>query len=306
MKVYFVSAVEAALKLDGGYVGIIDGFERYCEIDCKSGVLAEVIPDGNLQPLNFFINENFFKNPPPFADIYACGGSRFICFKNFLQKDSSLKMLLQCSFLSMTVTVYRQGGIFVSCEGKDFETYRLPECYAQPRYQEVTAGGNRLLALYGGSWLTLINQNGKIVFMNEVESCSFGDIIEVKAPLHTCADSYAECQFTYSGKGLAAAGSRTVERVPQGKELLPFVFFERVLCCGDYGALLCDDLKPKAGSLKKYLGKFTGVTVPTADFYSAHEDEKAAGLVYSKSGLYEIIYYAIDEENGKITNIRPV
>ncbi|MCD7729320.1 MAG: hypothetical protein LUI60_05340 [Clostridia bacterium] len=307
MKIYFLSDVKAALKLDGEYVGIIDGFERWCDIDAGKGVLAEIIPDGNLQPVNFFISEKFFASPPAFADVYISDYADAIYLRRFAGKDACLNIILQRLFCGVTVTVYRQCNIFVSCEGETFETYPLPDCYENARAEEVTCGGQKFLALYGGKWLTLINSRGKIVFMNVVESCSFGNTLEVTAPLYGCADCYAECVFSYGGDKFTAVNSRVAERHPQGKELLPFVFFERVLYGADCAAMLDGSLAPKAESLKKYLGRFTAVTVPCGDFYAAEGDINAAGLVYPKGGnLYQILYFALDVQDGKITNIRPV
>ena len=48
------------------------------------------------------------------------------------------------------------------------------------------------------------------------------------------------------------------------------------------------------------------VTVPTEKFYAEHGDVRAAGLVYPKAeNLFEVKYFAVDLENGKITNIYP-
>ncbi|MCD8372972.1 MAG: hypothetical protein LUD27_06710 [Clostridia bacterium] len=307
MKVYFLSEVKAALKLDGEYVGIIDNFERWCEVDCNRAVLAEIIPDDNLQPVNFFICGSFFSGPPDFAEVYYSNGFRAIRIKEFFNKNPSLELILQQKFCNLTVTVYRQGDIFVSCEGESFENYPLPRQFENPRIREATVNGKKLLALYGGGYMAVITPCGKLIFLNEVENCSFGDTLEAIIPLQTCTHCFAECKFSYSDDKFVLTYSRTTERQNYSENLLPFVFFERALRSGDFAALLCDELKPKAKILKNYLGEFIAVTIPHEDFYKTNPDAEAAGLVYERGkNLYEIIYFAVDIQGGKIANIRPV
>ena len=75
MRIYFLSAQPAALKLDGQYAGTTDLFERYAEIDMRRGALAEIIPHDNSLPVNFFIDEKFFECGHPFADTYVLGAA---------------------------------------------------------------------------------------------------------------------------------------------------------------------------------------------------------------------------------------
>lgn len=312
MRVYFVSCVPAALKLGGQYVGIIDSYERFCEIG-ERGELVEIVPDGNLQPVNFFINDKFFENPPEFTDVYFIGGDRLVNVRGYYPKDGRLKIILQRKFLSFTVTVFYQCGVFLSCEGADFVTCALPDDYADARAEEVEICGHPCLALYGGGWVCVIGTDGRLIFKNEVEYCNFGGCMEVRAPLYTAADSRLECTFGYDGGRLTLTGSHTCERNAKDCGLV-FLFFERVLTGGDFAALLDDDLKEKAGSLKKYLGGYVDVMPPMVcggnDIAAGNDtagEENIAGLIYPKGkNVYEVVNYAVDVQEGKISNIRPV
>ena len=67
MRIYFITAERAALKLDGEYAGITDLFERHAECDLSRPTAVEIIPDDDLRPLNFFIDD---------AALDCCRGGR--------------------------------------------------------------------------------------------------------------------------------------------------------------------------------------------------------------------------------------
>ena len=93
MRVYFLSCIPAILKLNGMYIGLVDGFERHIELDPKDAVFAEIIPDENLQSLNFFLDEKFFASPPPFCDLYSMQGDYLLYIREYEAKggkDSSV------------------------------------------------------------------------------------------------------------------------------------------------------------------------------------------------------------------------
>ena len=119
MRVYFLSYVPAALKLNGIYLGTIDGFERHIELDPNDGVLAEIVPDGNLQPLNFFLNEKFFKSPPKFADVYKTDGDAIVYIREYAAKDISISVIFQTRFAGNLITAFTQGNLYLSIEGAD-------------------------------------------------------------------------------------------------------------------------------------------------------------------------------------------
>ncbi|MDE6790998.1 MAG: hypothetical protein K2J61_04675, partial [Clostridia bacterium] len=73
-----MSERQAALKLDGAYLGTIDGFERFVDVERGAKILAEIIPEGDASPVSFFIDDGFFKEPPDFADVYLSDGDAVI------------------------------------------------------------------------------------------------------------------------------------------------------------------------------------------------------------------------------------
>ncbi len=307
MRVYFLSCAPAVLKLNGLYVGRIDSFERHIELDPADRVLAEIVPGDNLQAVNFFLDEQFFSCPPDFADVYLLENDALVYIREYGQKDVKLQVVFQTRFCGNLITVFSQGGIYLSCEGADYLLTPLPAQFCACRAEQHTLAGRDVLALYGGNKLVIISDKGNVIFKNTVEAAEFGDSLFVRAPFETCAAAKAECYFSYDGEKLTQTGGKTVETRPPEPNVAHFAFFESVLTCGDFTKYLDDSLKPKAGDLKSYLGNFVSVTVPTEKFYTLRGNLTAAGLVYPlKSNLYEVKYFAVEMQNGKITNLYPV
>ena len=307
MRIYFLSYKPAILKLNGLYVGGLDLFERHIEMDLADSVLAEIVPGENLQPVNFFINEKLLFNPPPFMDIYLMDGEALIYIREYGNKNIALSVINQTRFCGNLITVFAQGGVFVSIEGEEYSLIPLSPRFLNARFEEKTLGGLPVLAVWGGNALMIISDKGKRIFMNEVEEADFGVRLEVKVAFETCTAAKAHCAYSYDGKKLELVSGKTVETCPPEKNILHFAFFESVLTCGDYANYLDNELKPKAGVLKNYLGEFVSVTVPTEKFYAEHGDIRAAGLVYPKAAnLFEVRYFAVDLSGDKISNLYPV
>lgn len=307
MRVYFLSCAPAVLKLNGLYAGSVDGFERHVELDPADRIFAEIVPGDNMQAVNFFLDEKFFSCPPPFVDLYLADGDAFVYVREYSAKDVKIEVVFQTRFNGNLITVFSQGGIYLSAEGAEYSLTPLPQAFKQLRAENRTLCGRDVLALYGGNMLAVISDLGKLIFLNAVESAEFGDELKTVTPFETCTAAKAQCTYSYDGEELTLIESVTAESRPPEADILHFAFFESILTCGNYADYLDASLKAKAGQLKSYLGKFVSVTVPPEKFYALHGEIAAAGLVYPKSrNLYEIKYYAVDVENAKITNVFPV
>ena len=80
-------------------------------------------------------------------------------------------------------------------------------------------------------------------------------------------------------------------------ELLAYAFFESVLLGIDCADFLSDDLRIKAKDVVGFLGDFKGVTLTRDPF--------TCGLIREKAPrLFELAYFTVTVENGKITDIR--
>ena len=129
MRVYFLSYMPAILKLNGLYIGMIDGFERHIELDPKDRVFAEIIPDENLQSINFFLDEKFFSSPPPFCDLYSMEGDFLIYIREYSVKNCRIEVLHQTRFCGNLVTLFAQGGLYISIEGGEYSLEPLPPSF---------------------------------------------------------------------------------------------------------------------------------------------------------------------------------
>ena len=307
MRIYFLSYLPAVLKLNGMYIGTIDGFERHIELDPEDGVLAEIVPCDNLQPLNFFLEEKFFKTPPKFADVYLTEGDALIFIREYAVKDVKLDIIYQTRFYGNLITIFSQGGVYLSAEGAEYSLSPLPLCFSSVRAERQTLAGREVLAIYGGNSLLVISENGKTIFLNTAESAEFKQNLTVTVPFETCTAAKAVCDYSYDGESLTLISSRTVETRTPEKEILHFAFFESIMTRGDFVKYLDNELQSRAGDLKSYLGEFVSVAVPPEKFFMLHGNIPAAGLVYPKSGnLYEVKYFAVEFNGDKISNIYPV
>lgn len=299
----------AALKLNGAYLGVIDSFERFVDVDGGGKILAEVVPDGDALPLSFFIEDALFAAPPDFLDVYLCGGDAVIYVSRFERRTRELKVVAQTGFRGGQYTLFlTDGRVYLNCErGTNCSLHELPRCCENATLSESNIGGYPVLLVGGAGYLAIISEDGRRVFFNPAESWQCGDKLTVTVNFNTCAGCRAVCTFGYDGREMKLEGSRTEERVPPADDVLHFAFFESVLTRGNFAKYLCDDLKENAAALPGFLGGFVDVSVPYKKFFDVHGDIRAAGLVYPQSkNLFTVKYFAVDIENGKITNIYEV
>ena len=307
MRVYFLSYIPAILKLNGMYIGAIDGFERHIELDPDDRIFAEIIPDENLQGVNFFLDGKFFSSPPPFCDLYSMEGDFLIYIREYAVKDGKIEVLYQNRFCGNLITLFAQGGVYLSVEGAEYSLIPLP-----PSFKKFTADAHRLagrevFAVSNGRHLILISDRGRIVFKNASNSFEISDTLKITADFETCNCAQGVYEYSYDGESLTPISSKTVELRPPEKEILHFAFFESVLTGADCAKYLDDTLKERANDLKGYLGGFVSVTVPPEKFYILHGNINAVGLVYPKAeNLFEIKYFSVDIDGDRISNIYPV
>lgn len=307
MRIYFLSCTPAILKLNGTYFGVVDLFERHMEIDLNDNMLAEIVPGENLQPVNFFINSALLYSPPDFMDVYLSDYGATIYIRRFISRDMRLNIICQTRFEGNLVTVFSQGETYLSIEGKDYSLTPVGNRFKTVRTEGKSIAGYPVLALYGGDGLIVISHTGAQIFANEVIFAEFGATFKAAIRFETATCAEAHLEYSYDGEKLTLISSNTVEKQPVTEDVLHFAFFESVMTRGNFAAYLSPELAPKAADLNDYLGKFTGVTVPAGQFYIAHPDEQAAGLVYpEKANLFTIKYFAVRIADGKIDNIYPV
>ena len=322
MTIYFLSATPAILQLNGIHVGLINSFERKIDVDITGDVMAQITPDGNAQPVNFFINHKFLSAPPPCVDLYIGDGECVLFCKYFETKSPAFNVLGQTTFFGNTVTIFRQGTLFLSVDGASYFLHPLPNDFVFKHFEEhVFSNGESALFVVGEKCVAVLNINGELLFCDRAdEFCvdgfaqktdgflggahdgsfngsNFGgahdDTIKglahgsgahfvVTKRLATCRRIEQRREFALANGKLSLLSCATTEIAPLKPHLIPFAFFECALHGGDFAHYLCDGLKDRAHMLTDYLGDFCDVVVPTENFYFKHDETRAVGLVYRK------------------------
>lgn len=305
MRIYFLSCRPSALKIDGIYLGTIDRFERFVDMQPNARHFAEVIPDGQFLPLNFALDAAFLKKPPDFAEVYLFDGGAAIYFADFAEAGGGLKVLSQLRAAGGLFTLFRDGGgVNLAYDGQGAKLHPLPREFAGATLAEVQIGGQGAVTAAGEGCVAVFSEEGEKVFLNAVEGFSVGGQFEATIAFPTVAGCKAKCTYSYDGKEMTQTGAVTEETRPVADDLIHFAFFESVLTRADFGKYLDDELKWRAADIPRFLGDFVGVTVPRPSFFAAHPDARAAGLVYPVlHNLYRIKYFTIEMRGGLITNI---
>lgn len=299
MRVYFFSEEPAALKLDGQYAGTIDLFCRYAEIEGE--VFAEIAPHSNGQPLNFFLDGEFFEKSHPFAEVCRSDEEAFIYVKEYCKKGADVEIIAQQRAAGMFLTVYRMGGIYAAAECENSGIYRLTRAFEGAEIEEISACGKTFAAVRGRGALALFYE-GRPCFLGACDSFEHGCSLKIKKRLFSCTRAEEESEYLLEG-GTLRRESRTVVHGRQTEgPLIAFAFFEAALY-GDCAEYLCNELKGRAALLKEYLGNFVAVVPPTELSAKRYGDD-CAGLVYRKSeGVYFIKYFRAEIEGGKVVNV---
>ena len=294
MRVYFLSERPAALKLNGAYLGLIDSFEKFAEIETGQKILAEAVPDAEYMPVNFFIDEKFFSSPPDFTDVYLVEGDAVIYISRYAKRGQEIKVIAQTQFYGGQYTLFSNAGqIYLNCEKNGCALYSLSSNFENAALREDAVAGKPVLLVEGKGCLAVVSEAGKRVFYNPAESWTCGDKLIVNVNFNTCAGCRGECAFAYDGITMTLESSATKESVAPDESVLHFAFFESVLTRGNFVKYLADDLASIANDLPGFLGGFVDVTLPYSRFYQRHGDLKAAGLVYPiTENLFNVKYYA--------------
>ena len=304
MRVYFTSSTPAALKLDGQYCGIIDGFGRYAEVH-GGGAFAEIVPDGELEPVNFFTDGRFFCSPPENAAVYNLYGGKLVRVRRFYPRGGRIRVIAQKKFCGNVFTLFFEGGVYAAAEGVRGGIYPLPDGFGG-QFEEVSLGGETFLCLRNGKHMAIFSADGGLCFCDGCRSAEFGERLITCSPAEDSADRAVFAAYRYDGQKFVCEGRRTEERRTPCAHAPHIAFFDSVLCRADCSRYLCEELKRKAGDIYSYLGDFCEVLVPDELFFERYGDVAAAGLAYPLGGnTFAVKYFICDMQAGVICNIYP-
>ena len=298
MKIYFLSSMPAALTVNGAYLGIVDGFERFAELALRDNLFIRFEPE-NALPIGFFLTEQIRFSPPENCEVYLLKDGIAIYARDFPPNDCTLKPITQKREGDCLATVFRQGEVQLALQTQHGAfTAPLPRSFADCELSFHEG----LIFVHNENSLAIFTQNGDCVFLETIHSYRVEEqTLTAVLPLLDSLGRKAECTYTLSERGVERISftlmqERSIHGNPR-EELLAYAFFESVLLGADYACFLHDELAEKAEEIKAFLGKFIAVTVTENPF--------VCGLVRPKAErLFEVAYYTVEISEGKITDIQ--
>lgn len=289
MKVYFLSEKPSALTLNGVYLGMIDGFERSVELDPDDKVHAEIAPAGCV-PLRFVIDEDFLFAPPPRVNLYYTESAVAIYAFGFLREDQTLVVKREKQIGGAHFTIYRQGEIYLRYENGGTHLVPLDDRFEECEIEEIDDG----YLLKGAGAFLLLRRNGTVFVRSEGEVLEAGRSLKAEIPFHDAMGHTAVSEW--QGGELRSSTIRA-RRAPT-EATYALALFESVNIGIDPTPYLHEKIRDKADSLKEFLGDYRSVVLT--------DNPEKVGLVYErKERVYDVRYFYITVEDGKISNITP-
>lgn len=297
MKIYFLSSTPCALTINGAYFGVSDLFDRHAELSLKDNVFVQFTPE-NALPIGFFLTENIRFSPPDGCDVYLLSGAIAIYAHDFPKKCAPLTVITQARFEKSLLTVFQQGSVQLSLETeKNFFVATLPPSFEKCELEKRSD----FYFLRSPTQLAIYTQNGECIFLENVLEYETKETeLSAILPLSDSKRRQANCKWelTEDGAKLTQFTLQQADSENANAELLPYAFFESILIGADYAQMLSDELQPSAEKMKEYLGEYESVVFT--------ENPNRLGLVKKKAErLFEVSYYTVSVENGKITDVSP-
>ncbi len=290
MQVIFLAEKQCILTVNGAYFGTVDGFERKAELDPKDGLFCEFLPAEYL-PVRFRLDEDFLLSPPPQVSLYFYREGVAVYCHNFVRSDPSLTVLWQEKVGGSRLTLCMQGKLQLNLENETgFHIVALPEEFEQCRPYALDGE----ILLEGETCFAVLSREGELVL------CTEGKVLgrengTLRAEIPFFDSMGHTAVIERRDKKLLSCSVRSAFEPTE--RTFALALFESVLIGADVTPFLADDLVPKAGSLKKFLGKFTSVVMT--------DDPALTGLVYErKPRIFDVRYFRVTLEDGKIANIK--
>ncbi len=277
------------LTVGGLPLGTVDGFERTAELDPHDNLFCEIAPAGYL-PVRFFFNEAFLHGPPPQIDLCYAREVLILSAHGFLREDPSMQIHWQRRMGGLLFTLYTQGKTAL-CIGAGAEMHVLPLADGFESAELYSAG--ELFLLEGAEAFVLFTASGEALVRSDGKVIERGHAVKAEVPYH---DSLGHTALVcYEDGTLTSCTLRAARSTPASFGLALFECARIGANCTSY---LAEALQGKAESLREYLGDYLAA-VPTG-----REDE--VGLIFRRRPrIYEVRYFCITLEDGKISNITP-
>lgn len=289
MRVFFLSEKAGGLTVNGAYLGMVDGFERSAELDPRDGLFCECAPFG-YAPVCFRLDEDFLLDPPPQIQLYHTrqGVGVYIC--DFVRSDPTLSVLWQERVSRSRLTLCMQGRLTLNLENETgFHLISLPErlidCRPSPCGEDILLEGSGAFVLLSREGEIRVSAEGRVLERNE--------LLRAEVPFHDSAGHTAVMEWK---EGALQTCSIRTAREPS-EATFALALFESALIGADCEPYLAEDLKPKAGQLRSFLGEYTSVVLT--------EEPDLVGLVFErKPRVFDVRYFRVTLQDGKVSNIQ--
>ena len=291
MRVFFLSEKTCALTIGGAYLGLVDGFERYVELEPSESLFCELKPCGNFLSVRFTLDDDFLLSPPPQVRLYYTENGLGIYVCDFLRADGSMHILWQKRLGGTLMTLAVQGKLQLWLSGNTAQILDLPDALETCDAEEISDG----FLLKSEAAFALISREGKLLVLSEGRVMSEGDCLKAEVPFHDSMGHTAVCEWK---KGELVSCSIKTAFEPL-EATFALALFESALIGADFEPFLAENLVPKAGALKEFLGDYHSVVLTS--------ERDKVGLVYARrERVFDVRYFRIETENKKICNIRPI
>lgn len=298
--------MRAALKLNGEYVGHVDGVDRFTETNDDDEILAEAFPDGNRRMRHFILSKTALCSPPDFLTVTTDSNAYFVRIENYPPDDDGIKILHTETFNGYCITVFNLcGKSYVSYDGKQTALYELGESLQKVTVSESFLCGFTVVTIAAKKRLCVLSSLGNLLFCEDVNDYSTGDMLRLTQNYASCVGYYSRKEYSYDGNTLTLFKNAVERQYEPTAAIKHFAFFEGLLFSADCEEYLTEELKPQIAAIKNYLGDYSHVVVPTGDFYARHGDVLAVALAYRvKKNFFNLKYYTVDVVGDKIDNIK--
>jgi hypothetical protein len=305
MKVYILCKKEAAVKIDGQYVGVCKSDGTYIEGNVEKGSLVEIIPNGNFRPHHFIWNKQFITEKHEYMRVFQLSMAYILEVTAFPPYDSSLKIFEQTNFEGYLVTAFRLGGNYISMESANFALHELPPEYTSMKLITRHICGNQLLCVQGDGRLAIIDGSGKLALECRADVVDYdGDKLKIAINPTVRLHGKITIEYNYDGSTFIEADKKFQPSDGSDDKLSAFAFFESLLYIGSCEDFLCADLLPKANMLKDFIGDFKYILPPTPNLCEESPATNAVILAYDiGENYYKLKPYALTFKEGKVENI---
>ena len=226
-------------------------------------------------------------------EAYLLRDGAAVFARDFPPRSPDMRLVAQERFAADLITVYFQGGLFVSFETPaGFYVSPLPLKYENARLSKR----GELYFIEGTNALCIFNARGKKIFDESVLSFSYDS-----GTLRCVLPLYGGGRRTLSGEwALTNSDCYLISKIIEGDAQSAhraYDFFENFRIGADVSAFLSRDLQEKSAQLNLFLGNYV--------YAFPCDNENECGVLRKKGErLFEADYYTAEFSDGKIVDIK--